>query len=304
MSIGGRRVIQANSDGPGGANLSSGGRSKSPARLRASSRRVADPFVAAQTARTAIGCGQSRAGSVLACLDGGLSGGQRLGRLAVRLSVLAMAIAATALAQQRAEFQPVKDVPGLPRVLVIGDSISIGYTLPLRAALQGVANVHRPPTNCAHTWRGLEKIDEWLGDGRWDVIHFNWGLHDLKYVDAEGGLALPPRGKQVSTLEEYEANLEKLVVRLKRTGADLVWRPTTPVPAGASGRIPADLPRYNAAAQRVIERHGVAVDDMNAFIAAEKIPHVRPDNVHFSREASARLAGNSAAAIRRALRRE
>ena len=41
-------------------------------------------------------------------------------------------------------FAPVQDVAGLPRVLVIGDSISIGYTIPLREALQGKANVHRP----------------------------------------------------------------------------------------------------------------------------------------------------------------
>ena len=92
-------------------------------------------------------------------------------------TVLAVAIAATAVyaqAQRPAPFQPITDDPSLPRVLIIGDSISIGYTLPLRAALKGVANVHRPPTNCAHTWRGLEKIDEWLGDGKWDLIHFNW----------------------------------------------------------------------------------------------------------------------------------
>ena len=217
--------------------------------------------------------------------------------------VAATLFAGLALAQQevRPEFQPVTDDPALPRVLIIGDSISIGYTLPLRAALQGVANVHRPPTNCAHTWKGLDELDRWLGDGKWDVIHFNWGLHDLKYVDGDGKLAMPPKGEQVSTLEEYAANLDKLVQRLKRTGAKLIWRPTTPVPEGAGGRVPADLPRYNAAARKVIDRHGIQVDDMNGFIAREKIPHVRPDNVHFSEESSAKLGEHSAGVIRKAL---
>lgn len=189
----------------------------------------------------------------------------------------------------------------MPSVLLIGDSISIGYTLPLREALTGVANVYRPPENCAHTWRGLERIDEWIGDRGWDVVHFNWGLHDLKYVDGGGRLALPPNGKQVSTLEQYGANLEKLVLRLMHTGANLIWRPTTPVPEGASGRVPADQARYNKVAARVMDRHGIVIDDMNAFIAAEKIPHIRSDNVHFSREASARLAQNSAQMIRSVL---
>lgn len=203
---------------------------------------------------------------------------------------------------QRPEFQPIADEPGLPRVLVIGDSISIGYTLPLREALKGVANVHRPPTNCEHTWKGLEELDQWLGDGDWDLIHFNWGLHDLKHVDGEGRLELPPAGRQVSTLAEYASNLDKLVMRLKQTGAKLIWRPTTPVPKGAQGRIPADLPKYNQAAREVIERHGIEIDDMNAFIKAQKIPQTRPDNVHFSAESSAVLAGNSAEVIRKTLR--
>ena len=217
------------------------------------------------------------------------------------LAVAITAAAGYAQAQLPPQFQPITDDPSLPRVLIIGDSISIGYTLPLRAALGGVANVHRPPTNCAHTWRGLEKIDQWLGDGKWDLIHFNWGLHDLKYVDQGGRLALPPDGNQVSTLEEYERNLDKLVQRLQKTGAKLIWRPTTPVPEGAAGRMPADLPKYNQAARRVIDRYGIEVDDMNAFIAASKIPHSRPGNVHFSKEASTQLAENSAAVIRLAL---
>jgi hypothetical protein len=39
---------------------------------------------------------------------------------------------------------PINDDPALPRVLLIGDSISMGYTLPVRTALKGKANVHRP----------------------------------------------------------------------------------------------------------------------------------------------------------------
>lgn len=230
--------------------------------------------------------------------------GLSLGSCVCRVALATSLFATAAVGQRapRAEFAPVVDNPALPRVLIIGDSISIGYTLPLRAALDGIANVHRPPTNCAHTWRGLESIDQWLGDGKWDLIHFNWGLHDLKYVDEEGKLALPPKGKQVSTVGEYAANLEKLVQRLNQTGATLIWRPTTPVPEGAQGRVKTDLAKYNAAAREVIQRHGVEVDDMHSFIRDQNIPHVRPDNVHFSKDSSALLAGNTAELIRRKLK--
>ena len=83
-------------------------------------------------------------------------------------------------------YAPIKDDPNLARVLLIGDSISIGYTLAVRELLEGKANVHRPPTNCGPTTRGLEQIDAWLGDKKWDVIHFNFGLHDLKYLGPNG----------------------------------------------------------------------------------------------------------------------
>ena len=230
------------------------------------------------------------------------SGLSRLGALAFRTAAAASVLGAS-LAQQppRPEFAPVQDVPGLPRVLIIGDSISIGYTLPLREALAGVANVHRPPENCAHTARGLERLSAWLGEGRWDLIHFNWGLHDLKHVDREGRLALPPHGQRVHSVEQYEENLDLLVQQLGQAGAKLLWRPTTPVPKGAAGRFPADVPIYNQAALRVMARHGVAVDDLNAFIKQRAIPHVRPDNVHFSKESSALLAQHIAGVISSAL---
>ena len=72
----------------------------------------------------------------------------------------------------------VSDAPGLPRVLLIGDSVSRGYTQAVRAALAGKMNVHRAPENCGPTANGLKKIEVWLGDGKWDVIHFNFGIHD------------------------------------------------------------------------------------------------------------------------------
>ena len=137
----------------------------------------------------------------------------------------------------------VEDVAGLPRVLLIGDSISIDYTVPVRELLKAKANVHRPLTNCGPTTRGLTGIEEWLGDGKWDVIHFNWGLHDLKYMGPQGQNLADPKAKDSRPqvpIDEYEKNLRKLVSRLKKTKAKLIWRSTTPVPEGCKGRVVGD----------------------------------------------------------------
>lgn len=198
-------------------------------------------------------------------------------------------------------FAPVEDKPGLPRVLLIGDSISIGYTVPVRRLLEGKANVHRAPTNCGPTTRGLQLLDKWLGDGKWDVIHFNWGLHDLKYMDDKGRLVAVEKGHQQVPIAQYEKNLEELVKRLKKTGAKLIWASTTPVPEGAAGRTKGDEVRYNAVAKKTMEKHGVAIDDLYAAALPRLAKIQRPRNVHFTPQGSEFLAERVVASILEAL---
>jgi arylsulfatase len=190
--------------------------------------------------------------------------------------------------------RPVTDDPALPRVLLIGDSISIGYTVEVQKLLAGKANVHRIPVNGGPTTRGLEQLDRWLGTNHWDVIHFNWGLHDL---------ALMTDGQHQVELKAYEANLHQLVARLKTTGAKLIWASTTPVPEGKMNRprSPADVLRYNEAALRVMREAGVTVNDLYAFALPQLADIQLPVNVHFKPEGSAKLAQPVAESIARAL---
>lgn len=163
----------------------------------------------------------------------------------------------------------VKDAPSLPRVLLIGDSVSRGYTLAVRKALDGRVNVHRAPENCGPTANGLKKLDIWLGDGRWDVIHFNFGIHDRR---------TPPA--------EYEQRLETIIARLKKTGARLVWASTTPVPPDTKDgpSVSAAIVERNAIAARVMAKHGVAIDDLYTFIAPQVARVQNPKDCHFKNE--------------------
>ena len=187
----------------------------------------------------------------------------------------------------------IKDSPALPRVLLIGDSISIGYTLGVRELLKDKANVHRPLTNCGPTTRGLEQIEQWLGKKPWDVIHFNWGLHDLKYI-SQGTMKLvdvnAPGSQQQVPIEQYEANLRKLVATLKQTNATLIWRSTTPVPKGAKGRVPGDSAKYNAIAAGIMKENDIETDDMYAYTEPRLKELQLPANVHFTKAGSQSLA--------------
>lgn len=213
---------------------------------------------------------------------------------------------ATAEAQNpNPAFAPITDDPALPRVLIIGDSISIGYTLDVREKLQGKANVHRIPTNGGPTTNGLKNIDAWLGDSQWDVIHFNWGLHDLKYVGPDSNALADPKapGSRMQVpVEEYAANLKKLVARMQQTNATLIWCATTPVPAGSGGRVEGDEIPYNKAAAKVMKDAGVATNDLCTFANQRLTDIQRPKNVHFTPEGSKVLAGKVADEILAALK--
>ena len=109
-------------------------------------------------------------------------------------------------------FEPIEGADELPNVLIIGDSISMGYTLPVRLLLKGIANLDRIPTNGGSTNKGISEIEYWLGEKQWDLIHFNWGLHDLKYMGNDGtNHVLKEKGGIVQVpLADYEKNLEKI----------------------------------------------------------------------------------------------
>ncbi|MBI2805687.1 MAG: SGNH/GDSL hydrolase family protein [Planctomycetes bacterium] len=192
-------------------------------------------------------------------------------------------------------FAPVTDDPKLPRVLLIGDSISIGYTPATRKLLAGKANVHRIPTNGGPSDNGKKNIKKWLGSSKWDVIHFNWGLHDIKRGT----------GKNQVPIDAYERNLRDLVKAMKETGARLIWAATTPVPAGKTNppRLNADVLAYNQIAKKVMEENGIAINDLYAF-ALPRLDKIQLKvNVHFTPKGSEALAERVAAAIETALKK-
>ena len=102
--------------------------------------------------------------------------------------------------------KPIEDVAGLPRVLLIGDSISIGYTLPTRKLLEGKANLHRALTNCGPTSKGVQHLDKWLTGrpknqvkGGLDIVNVLPGnminlrgvYQSSEYVDQENTITSP-----------------------------------------------------------------------------------------------------------------
>jgi len=203
----------------------------------------------------------------------------------IHISALALAcvltlLPMTAAAQQGAQAQP---EPQPPRVLIIGDSI---YTQVLRPVAGDLADRARttvrstPGDMICNSDTVLENLDEILGDGAWDVIHFNVGLGDLVYrapnMASFRVLPIHVGGVRATTPERYEANLRAIVARLKQTDAQLIWASTTPIRASGPNvfEVGSEV-QYNAIAARVMQEQGVTINDMHTYVR-ERIDMDKP----------------------------
>lgn len=173
-------------------------------------------------------------------------------------------------------------------VLIIGDSISIGYTPVIQKALAPGINVEHSPGNGGSTVRGVENIEKWIGDRQWDVILFNFGLHDLVHKDSLNKYDV--NGKVAVTLEEYRKNLNLIVTRLKETTATLIFVNTTEVPENSAGRKVEDPAKYNVVASEVMKANGIEVVDL--YTASQLIhpQNSKPGNVHYTEKGYELLA--------------
>lgn len=193
--------------------------------------------------------------------------------------------AAGHLEDQRSE--AAKRISAKPEVLLIGDSIRIGYCGDVGRELGDVADVRWPMTNCSNSQNILIQLPKWKGlvsDPK--VIQFNCGHWDASRWDGDE--------EPITSVEEYGKNLRLIVRRLRRDypGAKLVFATTTRTnPSGVVGknlRTTDDIRRYNAKAVEVMALEGVAVNDL--FAATENWPATDfADYCHFTESANRQL---------------
>lgn len=110
--------------------------------------------------------------------------------------------------------------------------------------------------------------------GNWDVIHFNWGIWDTYRVDRTTGKMTTAKEnvRSMVPIDEYEKNLRKIVARMKQTGATLIWASITPLHKDCPTSFVGDEIKYNAVAARIMQEHGVIIDDLNAESLRQGFP--------------------------------
>ncbi len=211
-----------------------------------------------------------------------------------------------------------KGVARLPKVLIVGDSISGGYSKPLIKLMDGKAEMVRLGAVATYRihkeafWHSsgtakaldfgsvkaciadFERFERHLSETQYDVIHFNFGLND----SFRGR-----KGRWHNPVEQYEKDLAKIVGLLKKNGAKIIWASTTPIPMNDPHRPVGDDLIYNAAAEKVMKANNIPINDLHSVITnwdgyAE---WKKGNDVHFSSAVYAMLAEQIAKKIAKQL---
>ncbi len=174
----------------------------------------------------------------------------------------------------------------LPRVMLIGDSITRGYFQAVEQNLTGTAYVARIATSKAIGDPALvAELATFLRQARFDVVHFNIGMHGWAYSD-----------------EEYRRHFPSLVRAIRKNAprAKIIWASTTPVrkdrdPGPRNDRIQA----RNGIAREYASTHGIPVDDLYTLMTPHSEMH--SDDVHFNKEGNVLLADQVAREVAKLL---
>jgi lysophospholipase L1-like esterase len=158
----------------------------------------------------------------------------------------------------------------------------MGYRPRVKERLSGEVDILGIEGNGGDSSQILKNLDEWMIGRDADLIHFNCGLHDLKFE--RDTKAYQQR------LEVYEANLTKIVGRLqKEAKSRLAWATITPViderhnAVKGFDRYLRDVQAYNRVATAIMTEADIPIDDLYSAIQNDDVEAcLGNDGVHMT----------------------
>ena len=182
----------------------------------------------------------------------------------------------------------------LPRVLLIGDSITRDYYPEVERRLAGKAFLARLATSRFIADPVLLKeIELVLDQAKFDVIHFNNGMHGWQHSEADYRQAFP---KFLETIRSHAPQ------------ARLIWAATTPLRDGKgvtgdtkAGYSDERISARNAIASEIVTAQKIPTNDLNAPMRGH--PEYHSDNVHFNKQGIKIQAAQVSAEVEKVLPR-
>ncbi|MFW6309315.1 MAG: SGNH/GDSL hydrolase family protein, partial [bacterium] len=167
----------------------------------------------------------------------------------------------------------------LTQILLLGDSITGGYSDYVKEYLKDKAEVYSISREDATTEIALENLQSWLEINDWDVIYFNWGLEDLKRTIEDKA---DSTGKRQVSPEEFKDNLNEIVRRLKETESKLFWSTITPITEDIAGWVRGEEVEYNKIANEIMDKNEIYINDIHSVIKDQLDEVQKNKSVYFT----------------------
>ena len=167
----------------------------------------------------------------------------------------------------------------MKNVLLIGDSIRMGYDKAVKQTLGGIAEVYYPEENCRFASYVLRYLGDYrnLVSGSVDVLHWNAGLWDCLRMYGE---------EPHTPVDVYAYYIDRICQRIGKLmpEAKVIFALSTGVQSEKMSadfkRYNEEIERYNAAAEEVVRRYGFEVNDLYT-VSRELPPEAHSDAVHY-----------------------
>lgn len=185
----------------------------------------------------------------------------------------------------------------MKKIILIGDSIRMGYDKYVKEALSDTAKVFYPNENCRFAEYVLRYLHEWKQNGNWpedaDLVHWNAGLWDALELFGDEPLTSLDYYKQVI------ARIDKRI-RMLFPRAKVVFATSTSIVEEGYGkdfcRHNSTIEKYNAAAKEVLQGSDTVINDLYAVSLKCKEPH-RSDTTHFNTNMGTELMGGAVLSV-------
>jgi len=180
----------------------------------------------------------------------------------------------------------------MKKVLLIGDSIRMGYDEYVKESMKNVAEVCFPKENCQSSTVVLRTLHAWTDSLKLydaDAVHFNAGHWDTVRIYGD---------EPVTPLYTYADNIRRIVKRIRFLfpNAKIIFATSTPVyEAGFiqdfETRYNRDVERYNAAACAALADMDVTVNDLYTAINDKPLDYFSDQTHYYTAKATELLGG-------------
>lgn len=181
----------------------------------------------------------------------------------------------------------------MKKIILIGDSIRLGYDKYVKDALSKVAEVYYPNDSARFSQYTLRYLSDWKHDNGWgddiDLVHWNTGLWDLLEMYGEAPISNPQQyGETIGKIERQIGILFPNAVQIFATNTSVIEEKY----GATRKRHNSTIEQYNRIAVEVLSTTDCRINDLYTLTQSAPSEIRNGDPTHFYTPDGTKLIGD------------